>query len=407
MKFWHIAWKDLKIQFKDTGAMVLLFVVPIVVITIASFALSGMFGGGTKAIRVPVVDLDRSDFSRHVLEDLKEINALAIEETVIDSGTMEPITEKHARNSIETGKRAVAIVIPPGFGERVKTGQPTEFILLQNPGEQISTSTVHGIVDGIATRITAKAVAVQAALQAVGKNGRTDIKEITPAVLGAADRLWQTPAVQVRGRDVAAMADKKVDPFKQNVPGYAVMFALFSMLAGGSALLKERELGTFRRLLSAPVGKASILAGKLIPNFITALLQIIVFFAFGHFVFGMELGNSLLGLAVMAGAVALAATSMGIFMAALAKTEAQLSSLSVLIILMMSSLGGSWWPLEIVPDFMRNLAHVVTVNAWAMDGFKDLLWYGRGAVDVLPEAGVLLVMASAAFGIGLWRFKFD
>lgn len=40
----------------------------------------------------------------------------------------------------------------------------------------------------------------------------------------------------------------------------------------------------------------------------------------------------------------------------------------------MSSLGGSWWPLEIVPDFMRTLAHMLTINAWAMDALRS--FYG-------------------------------
>jgi ABC-2 type transport system permease protein len=46
MTCWYIAWKDLKILSRDTGAMILLFIVPIVVITIASFALSGLFKAG-------------------------------------------------------------------------------------------------------------------------------------------------------------------------------------------------------------------------------------------------------------------------------------------------------------------------------------------------------------------------
>jgi ABC-2 type transport system permease protein len=119
----------------------------------------------------------------------------------------------------------------------------------------------------------------------------------------------------------------------------------------------------------------------------------------------MELGPSLAGLALVGAAVAMAATSLSILMAAFVKTEAQLSGVSLLVVLAMSSLGGSWWPLEIVPDFMRTLAHLITINAWAMDGFKDILWYGRGVVDVLPEVGVLVLFSLVTFSVGLVRFK--
>ena len=93
-------------------------------------------------------------------------------------------------------------------------------------------------------------------------------------------------------------------------------------------------------------------------------------------------------------------------MATFVKTESQLSGVSLLVVLAMSSLGGSWWPLEIVPDFMKTLAHVITINAWAMDAFKDLLWYGGGIPDVLPEVGVLVLISLVVFALGLARFKF-
>jgi hypothetical protein len=60
MTCWYVAWKDLKILFKDTGALILLFILPIVVITIASYALSDIFQDQLKPPRVLLVDLDQS-----------------------------------------------------------------------------------------------------------------------------------------------------------------------------------------------------------------------------------------------------------------------------------------------------------------------------------------------------------
>ena len=59
------------------------------------------------------------------------------------------------------------------------------------------------------------------------------------------------------------------------------------MMGSGKALLEEKELGIFRRLRLVPIGKANILAGKLMTNFFTALIEVGVFFAFGHVVFDM------------------------------------------------------------------------------------------------------------------------
>ena len=409
MTAWWIAWKDLKIQFRDAGAVILLFLVPMVVITIASFALGGLFEEGASAIKVPFVDADRSETSREVAAELEKVEGLILESTIKEREGDKPMTEEHARRLIEDGHRSVAMMIPPGFGQKMKAGGQTAFIVLQNPAERMNTTIVRGVLEAYATRLSANAVVLRVAGEDVlaATRGLISPEEIARRTVNLSDRLWKDPPVLVNATNVLQVAGRGVDPFKQNVPGYAVMFALFTMLSGGGAFLREKEMGTFRRLLMAPISRSGILFGKLLPTFITVLLQMSVFFAFGHLVFGMDLGQSPAGLAMMAVAVAMAATSLSILMAAFVKTEAQLSGASLLVVLAMSSLGGSWWPLEIVPDFMRTLAHIVTINAWAMDGFKDVIWYGRGVSDILPEAGVLLLISSLAFGVGLTRFRFD
>ena len=332
---------------------------------------------------------------------------MILETTYKESGDVKPMTEEYARRRIENSDRSVAVVIPPEFGRKIRAGEQTAFIVLQNPAERMNTTIVRGVLEAYATRLSAdpvvRKIAVEEAMAASG--GLANPEEVGRRVQDRSEKLWEDPPVLVNATNVVQVEGGGVDPFKQNVPGYAVMFALFTILSGGGALLREKETGTFRRLLMAPVTRTSILIGKLLPTFITVLLQMTVFFAFGHLVFGMELGQSLGGLALVGAAVAMAATSMSILMATFVKTESQLSGVSLLVVLAMSSLGGSWWPLEIVPDFMRTLAHLITINAWAMDGFKDILWYGRGVVDVLPEVGVLVLISLVAFGVGLARFK--
>jgi ABC-2 type transport system permease protein len=408
MNAWWIAWKDLKIQFRDLGAVLLLFLVPMVVITIASFALGGLFEGGASAVKVPFIDADDSETSRQIVADLEKVEGLILERTHQERGVERPMTEEHARKRIERGDRSVAIVIPPGFGRKIQAGDPTGFTVLQNPAERMNTTIVRGVLEAYATRLSADPLLLRVGVEEVlaASGGLADPRDVARRIQDRFCELWENPPVKVNAQNVLQVGGKGVDPFQQNVPGYAVMFALFTMLSGGGALLREKEMGTFRRLLMAPISRASILVGKLLPTFLTVLLQMSVFFGFGHGVFGMDLGRSFVGLALVCAAVAMAATSLTILMAAFVKTEAQLSGISLLIVLAMSSLGGSWWPLEIVPDFMRTLAHVMTINAWAMDGFKDILWYGRGVKDVLPEVAVLVFISLAAFGVGLTRFRF-
>jgi ABC-2 type transport system permease protein len=223
----------------------------------------------------------------------------------------------------------------------------------------------------------------------------------------AAQVVWAEPEVHVKKESLINPRAGGMDSLKQNVPGFAIMFALFSLVWGSMSIVGERERGTFARLLSSPLGKVDILLGKLLIMFSIACMQLTVFFGFGHFVFGMDLGHSLLGLVLLSMTLALTATSLGVLLGSLAKTQTQLGAISSILILGMSALGGSWWPAEMMPDFMQTLAHFVTINAWAMDGYKNLLWYGGGLTSVLPQIGMLGGLAVVAFGIGVATFKFE
>ena len=410
MKFWSVARRDLKIHFTDFGAIFMSFILPVVIITIASYALSEFITGQSAGSpTVPVVVLDSSDTADRILEGLRASEGLFLEETYREGEETRVVDEAYARAMIEEGYRAAAIVIPEGFGDAVAGPGQGELVVLQNPGELVSPRLVRAVLLDLANRISALALAVDVTVAQVMEMtaGYADSRRVVREAKGRAEALWEEPAVTVRTEDIVPVQAPNFDPFKQYIPGLAVMFVLFNILGGGQSIFKDKAQGTLRRLLLAPVNKASILAGKLVPYFIVALSQLFLFFGFGHLVFGMDLGASIPGLVLLGVVLALTATSLCMLMASIATSENQLSSLSILVILVMSSLGGSWWPLEIVPDFMKTLAHVCTINAWALDGFKDLLWYGRGVRAILPECGVLLGMSVLFYGVGVMVFRFE
>ena len=59
------------------------------------------------------------------------------------------------------------------------------------------------------------------------------------------------------------------------------------------------------------------------------------------------------------------------------------------IVLVMAGLGGCWWPLEIVPGWLRTAGHIFP-TAWMMDGMHQLVSFGNGVEAILPYAAILL-----------------
>ena len=86
---------------------------------------------------------------------------------------------------------------------------------------------------------------------------------------------------------------RKVNFQDQTVPGYALMFPLFGITAGAGTILEEKEAGTFKRLLIAPLPPYALLGGKLLAQFIQSVVQLTVLFALGALLFKIDLGPSI------------------------------------------------------------------------------------------------------------------
>jgi ABC-2 type transport system permease protein len=189
------------------------------------------------------------------------------------------------------------------------------------------------------------------------------------------------------------------------VPAYTIFGVFFIVLTLASSFLQEKKDGTFQRILAAPLSKTGLLIGKLLPYYLVNLVQIGLMFAVGVIVFRMKLGN-FPALLIVSIALAAAANGLGLLVAALGKTEAQVNGLSVLLAIALSALGGMMVPTFIMPDLMKTLS-LFTPHAWALAGFHDVIIRGLGVKQILPEVSVLLGFASFFFVLALWRFRFD
>jgi ABC-2 type transport system permease protein len=191
---------------------------------------------------------------------------------------------------------------------------------------------------------------------------------------------------------------------EQNIPAYTIFGVFFIVLTLASSFFQEKRDGTFQRLLAAPISNATLLVGKLLPYYLVNLIQIALMFAVGVIFFKMRLGNPL-ALILVSLALALAANGLGLFVAAVGKTEAQIGALSVFLAITLSALGGMMVPSFVMPDFMRALSFF-TPHAWALSGYQDVIVRGLGVRQVLAETGALLAFAGLFFGLAFWRFRF-
>jgi len=180
--------------------------------------------------------------------------------------------------------------------------------------------------------------------------------------------------------------------------GIGVMFLLFSVSGASGSLLDEVDSGTLDRVLSTRVGMSGLLTGKWLFISLLGMLQLTVMFLWGRLAFGLDLFHHLPGFVVMTAFTAAAAAGFGLMLATLARTRAQLSGMSTIVILTMSSLGGSMFPRFLMSETMQKLG-LLTFNAWALDGYLKVFWRDAAIWQLWPQVLVLAVLTAVFLGL--------
>jgi len=109
-------WKDLKIFFKDPGAVTLIFLQPFMFIVVMSYALGGLFEPGEDKIQLLAVNQDRGVQAAAIIRQLDQMDAFLVE-TIWEG---QPLTREMAEKLIIKEKRNLALVFSPDFSEALE-----------------------------------------------------------------------------------------------------------------------------------------------------------------------------------------------------------------------------------------------------------------------------------------------
>lgn len=410
-----IAFKDLLVLARDRTAVVLLFIMPVVFILVMTPALQGTFGGDVKhnPARLLWVDEDKGAIGAAILADLRSLPGLE----VIDHGDDGvPLSRSAAEVLIADGEHRAALVLPAGFSAQVTdpAGEPAEVLLIADPATSDQwLAPVRGMIQGYIERRAAVA-RVRARLQ---RQISQAVARTAPSQAPATRQLGDALVKPLAGDSPSAISVAIQAPAslrmgarptsaQQNVPGYTIFGVFFIVHALAVSILREKQDGTFRRLLLAPLSRTALLLGKLVPFYAITLIQIALMFTVGVLVFGLQLGHSVAALVLLSLAVSASATSLGLLVAAMGRTAEQISGISLLLVTTLAALGGTMVPTYLMPGFMQVLAKA-SPHAWALEGYQDVLVRGLGVAAILPEMSVLWTFTALFLAVALWRFRFD
>lgn len=425
-----LASKDFRVYFRDRTGMLLGFVLPIGLVSVFGFITQFAFGGGDAMPKAElwVADEDRSEQSAQLVEHLRQADTLRLRPREDE----EARSRDDARELVETGEAHHALVIEPGFGDAVTRGEVPELTLLRDPGRSMEDQLVRlGLTQAMMATTQGRLLPSMLGQQ-LGHAGVPDdaVEDVVASNEKARSALDQYFAQQAQGggagagdgldfqaifSDLVPVNEVDVAPperrrtltysLAQSVSGVTVMMLMFGLVACGSTLIREREEGTLPRLLVAAAPRDAVLFGKFLFAAGSGLMQVAVLFAWGELLFRVGMFQKPWTLVVISVTVTAAVTAFGVLIAAWARTTKQAEGVSTLLILVMSALGGAWFPVQLfdLPVYAEAVTRS-TLTWWAMSAYQQMLWNQASwtAPPVLQSLGVLWGFALVASFLA-WR----
>ncbi len=418
-KILDIALNDLRVFFKERGQLIGLIFIPVVFTIGVGFANSG--GGGASKVRIDAIDNDNSSISQQFLADVRATNSAIVlcpmdndKDDFCRLGESKTLDEAASTKRVTNNDTLAAIVIPTGFGQAVQAGEATAVTYKSNGNVSASTYILQAV------QAAAGKMGVAQVAATVGSTIVSDVPGVT--FKDDADKqafrqdLYKQASASVDKSPVTvtytlsqSKGDEQVSGtqagFGQSIPGMGSMFVMFTVFSSLYVLIREKVNWTIQRLVMMPLSRGQILGGKILMWFSIGMIQYGVVFIIGILV-GVNFGHDLVALLLVMVIYTLSITAFSFAISTLLKTEAQANSISLLLSLMLASLGGAWWSLDIVPPVMRIVGHLSPV-AWAMDSYRSLLFENGTLMTILPNVVILAVFTAVCFGFAVWRFRYE
>jgi len=386
-----LAGNDLRLTLRDRASLIWMLLLPLALMWIFG-AMNA--GGGPRKIGLAVDDRDGGWLARALIKELADER---VELTELPSGHAAGSARGGPGKVSAPGPPARTLVVPAGFTANVLAGRQQVLRLEKASGADETFS------------LAAEAHVVRAIVRIVGR-----LAEAGPPPPGdsaglATQRFFVTSAARPPLVSVSVATAGRGHPapagFAQSVPGILTMTVLMMTLIYGAVFLTlEKRQGVIRRQTTLPLPRGALFAGKLAGRLLLAGTQAALLLVAGRVVFGLSLGSSPAGMALLLGAYLLAVAAMSTFLGAILSTPEQAAAVGWVASMVLAALGGCWWPSEVMPRWLWSAAHVLP-TAWAMDGFHALISFGHGVEAVVLPATVLLGFAAlfAALGSSLLR----
>lgn len=417
---WQTIKKEITLITRDTGGLVILFLMPLLLILIVTFVQDGTYRNFSKEkIAILLIDNDKDEISQKIKEHL-DSSALF---NIVSGKEGKPFTEEMARRLVLQGKYVMAIVVPE------KLSSDTKLRVNQNVSRMVSLFSGMSAEDTTDNKQTqAKNIrlyfdpTLQASFKETVKGAiRNMMAEVEThyiyhsleEYMEAEDSIGIDQQSIVFEEISPKSSDEKIIPnsVQHNVPAWALFAIFFIVIPLSTNIIKEKTQGTGLRVFTSPQPYSLFLTGKIMVYIVVSLIQFVLMLLVGLYIFplmglpSLVVTGKITLLAVMAAASGLSAIALGVLLGTLAKTQEQAAPLGATITVILAAIGGVWIPVFAMPHTMQTIAKISPMN-WGLQGFYDILLRDGGCSAIASEIGLLLAFSAICFCISIYYEKF-
>jgi len=371
-RFWSnilaVAYKEATVLRHDRAFLGVVFVQPIMMMTLFALALSN------KPENVPWAVLDHSatSTSRRLVEEVEATGHFL---------RPRPVTSyAEGRELLHTGDALAFLVIPDDLARARERGGARVQVLLDG-ADPLSAARVGGYISQVGAGFgTLDAPAGR----------RPPVPGPRDSAIALRQRFWFNPTLKDRNFFLSALA--------------AMLLTNLALSATSLALVGERENGTYEQMLSLPTTPVEIVLGKLIPYVFLCYLEVLIAFIPTGLIFGIWPQGHWVTLLAITLPFVLASLGVGTFISSLARNSAQSVSLSVFFIMPSFVLSGVNMPYQLMPDTVRHIGGLLPLR-WYQIALRRVFERGAGFVDVWIPTAVLSAMFLIMLAAVSWRMK--
>jgi ABC-2 type transport system permease protein len=362
LPFWAMLRKEFIQMRRDRGTLGLMIGIPAIQLVMFGYAIQ------TEVRHLPTIVLDesRSPESRRFIQAMLNTGNFDL------GGTAASREELGQR--IAGGEARAAIIIPPDFQRDIKRGRPAQAQIIVDAADPLASSAaISGA--GLAGAIRSQALAAEA-----GAGSGIEVRV----------RPWYNPTA----RSAVYI-----------VPGIiGVLLSITMIVIASIALVRERERGTLEQLVVTPIGKTSLMLGKIIPFLLVGYVQITVILLLGRLLFDVPIRGSVATLYLVALPFVVANLAIGLFVSTVVSTQAQAMQLGFLLLLPNILLSGFMFPREAMPEPAQWIGAALPLT-YFLEVMRGILLKGTGLRLLWPEALALVGFSVGLIGLSVVRFR--